>query len=222
MRRSLWILPLLCAGALSACGTSSGVSGTPQNVAAQIGGFWGQVAPLKAAVQAELSGQASASQSSTLSAGSLAQLSALKAKLGDKVRQVQVAEAAQLITPDQVQNVTADLRGVLVLSLPADTSTGSTWAATLTLDVKAGSVLASVVNTDLGQPYHPASQSYAAQSGTAPLLRFVAGTLGVYPPRISLGTLSGTVTVSALPALAASDTATVAEYSPTGLLLSVK
>lgn len=223
MRGSLWILPLLFAGTLTACGTAQ--SGPP-NVAAQIGGFWEKVTPLEAAVQAELSGQPSTSQSSTLSAGSLAQLSALKAKLGDRARQVQVAEAAQLVTPEQVQSVTPDLRGVLVLSLPADTPTGSTWAATLTLDVGAGSVLASVLNTDLSQPYRPASQSYPAPSGGAPLLRFVAGTLGVYPPRISLGTLGGGVTASALlalPALAVlSDTATVAEYSPSGLLLSVK
>lgn len=196
---------------------SGTAGGAPQNVAAQIDGFWEQVSPLKAAVRAELSGQAS-----TLGTGSLAQITALKAKLGAKARQVQVAEAVQLVTPEQVQNVTPDLRGVLVLSLPADTSTGLTWAATLTLDIKAGSVLASVLNADLSQPYHPANQSYAAQSGAAPLLRFVAGTLGVYPPRISLGTLSGAVTASALPALAASDTATVAEYSPAGVLLSVK
>ena len=138
-----------------------------------------------------------------------------------------MAEAAQLVTPSQVQTVTSDLRGVLVLSVPADTPDGLTWAATVTVDVKAGTVLTSVVNTDLTQPYHPASASYAAQQGSAPLLRFVAATPGVYPPRVSLGTLvaarlPGRAPLSALAMAPASDTATVAEYSPDGVLLSVR
>ena len=205
-------------GVLTACQSTP----APRSVAAQILGFDTRVAALQTAVQAELTGQPS-----SLSAESRARLGTLRSWLGNLPGPLRVAEAAQLVTPSQVQTVTPDLRGVLVLSVPADTPDGLTWAATVTVDVKAGTVLTSVANTDLTQPYHPARVSYAAQQGGAPLLRFVAATPGVYPPRVSLGTLvtlrlpaSGSLAVQATPP--ASDTATVAEYSPTGTLLSVR
>lgn len=216
MRRSRVVLPLLLIGVLTACQSTP----APRSVAAQILSFNTRVATLQTAVQAELSGQPS-----TLSGESRMRLGALRSWLGNLPGPLRVAEAAQLVTPSQVQTVTPDLRGVLVLSIPADTPT--TWAATVTVDVKAGTVLTSVANTDLTQPYHPARVSYAAQQGGAPLLRFVAATPGVYPPRVSLGTLVATrlpasslLAVQATPP--ASDTATVAEYSPTGTLLSVR
>lgn len=67
--------------------------------------------------------------------------------------------------------------------------------------------------------------------GVPPLLRFVAATPGVYPPRVSLGTLVDHLVTARLPAFSplpaqaialASDTATVAGYSPGGMLLSVR
>lgn len=92
------------------------------------------------------------------------------------------------------------------------------------MDVQAGAVPAIVISTDLSQPYHPASASYAGQHGSAPLLRFMAATPGVYPPRVAQHAGGGALARNRFPPtmLLDSDTATVAEYSPAGVLLSVR
>lgn len=227
------IAPLTCASALLG-GCQDQAALRAQDVAAQITAFETQVTPLQSAIEAQLRGQPSG-----LDAASAAQLSRLQLSLGERAAGLQVAERVQLVMPGQVQSVTPELRGLMVLSLPAPTSTGLTWAATLTLDVKAGTVQESVVNPDLGQMYQRAQTAYPPQPGGKALLRFVAGTPGAYPPRVSLGTLSAkgaaqpvriqpaqTQPAQTQPAqtqaLPLQDTATVAEYSASGTLLSVR
>ena len=135
MRRLRIVLPVLLAGVLTACQSLP----APRSVAAQILSFNTRVTALQAAVQTELAGQPS-----NLSSESRARLVALQTRLGHLPGPLRVAEAAQLVTPTQVQTVTSDLRGVLVLSVPADTADGQTWAATVTVDVRTGTVLTGV------------------------------------------------------------------------------
>jgi hypothetical protein len=205
---------LLPAGALlSGCQLQPSA---PQGVAAQLSAFETQVAPLQAAVEAQLRGEPSG-----LDAASAGRLTRLRNSLGERAAGLRVAERVQLVAPGEVQRATPELRGLMVLSLPAQTETGLTWAATLTLDLKAGAVLESVTNSDLRQRYQSAQAAYTPHSGAQALLRFVAGTLGVYPPRVSLGTLSAAGKPLQAQA-AAQDTAAVAEYAPDGELLSVR